>query len=148
MVRKILLGLLVVVAVYYSTFLIFGANRLKNQLLIDSNATYYEYQWTDTVNIISNIGLDSYSREQTLIWLRNEKVSINYLVADNIEAIGDIFMGGLGYNYYIFQGTKYLPYARIQEGEKIDEYVAFWEKEYIWVFFKWIKLKDLMTGIS
>ncbi|WP_425638270.1 hypothetical protein ACPUEN_02590 [Algoriphagus yeomjeoni] len=148
MIRKILLGLLVVVAIYYSTFLIFGINRLKSQLMIDSNSTYYEYHWTDTVNIISNIGFDSNSREQTINLLRNEKASINYFVYHNIDTIGESFMGGLGYNYYIFLETKYLPYARIQEGEKVDEYVAFWEKEYIWAFFKWIKLKDQMTGIS
>ena len=148
MVKKILLGFLVIVAVYYSSFLFFGTNRLMNQLLIDSNSTYYKYQWTDTVNVNSNIEFDRNSKANTIILLSNEEVLINYFVSDNIEIIRESFMEGLGYNYYLFLQTKYLPYAKIQEGEKVDEYVAFWEKEYIWVFFKWIRLKNQMTGIS
>ena len=148
MIRRILLGFFILMAVYYLTFLIFGTNRLKYQLLSDSNSSYYEYQWKDTVNIISNINLEDHNTEQIQALLGNEEAFTNHVMTDDEATIANFFFDSLTYNYLIIISPKYSPYVKVQEGEKIEEYGAFWEKEYIWFFFKWLKLKDLMIGIS
>jgi hypothetical protein len=146
--KRILTGFLFLLLVYYSSFLFISRNTLAYQLLTDSNSSYHIYQWTDSVNIISDIDFEKQGNGEIKNILKREGVVIQFIYTEMSDSIGFSLLGNTNYNYLLKTNLRRLPYVKIEEFEKIEEYAAIWEREYIWVFFRWFKIKEEMTGIS
>lgn len=143
--KRIGLWIVVALVAYVTSFLIFGRLLLASQLIDDSNSTYDSFEWTKNIWVISNLDV----RDRVCDHLFNAKgIRIEYKKIRNREELQDIDLFRKSIYYYALITDKYSPITKIHEWEHIKEYTAVWEKKYVWVFFRWIKFKEEMTGIS
>ena len=134
---------LLVAMLYYITLLIFGPVALTRQLTKDSNSTFHEFRWTDKVNVVGNVDVETIRKI-----FNQQGLDITVLRSDNDDEIVRSFLVDRRYNYLLLRDSRFKPFVTVQESEKIDEYVADWEKKYLWCFAFWIPIENRMTGIS
>jgi hypothetical protein len=137
------LTVIIVAVLYYITLLFFGPAALTHRLSEDSNSTYHEYRWTDKINVVGNVDVETISK------MFDEKgLNVKTFRSDNKEEIVGSFFTQDSYNYLLLLDSRYIPFVTVQESEKMNEYVADWEKRYLWCFAFWIQIDNQMTGIS
>jgi hypothetical protein len=141
--KKWLLVFAGVVVVYITTFAFFAQNQLAKQLTSDTHSTYPKNQWTDSINVISNVDLPTLRKI-----FDHKNVSIELVRVFDPEEIRAFWFRENIYNYAVFVESFWTPYIQVSEYENFEEYGASWERKYIWCFFLWIKTEDKMTGIS
>lgn len=145
LIRRVLLGLVGTCILYYAMFMMFGSRQLAYQLGKDCNSSYNIHIWHDSINVFCDYGFSDAEFEQLTSSFKNDKKVIR---AVDMKHLGTYFNSSNHFNYIIFTSSKYSPYLEISESEKIFEYGADWKKVYVWCFFCWVKLEDVMTGIS
>jgi hypothetical protein len=143
MMRKISLIVAVIAVVYYLTFLLFGQSALTKRLIKDSNSTYAKYRWTDSVSVAGNVDVETIGR-----MFDERGITVIAFHSDHLESIAKEFFVANRYNYLIMRDSRFKPYILVNESERMNEYVADWEKNYLWCFVFWIRIDNRMTGIS
>ena len=141
--KRAITSVLTILILYYLTLLAFGVGSLGKQLTKDSNSTYHSYRWTNSVVVVGNVRMKSISLK-----FSNEGGKVEEFRAANYEEIRPYIMGKDTYHYVLLTNSKYYPLITVEETEHINEYVAEWEKKYVWCFVGWIQLYDRMVGIS
>jgi hypothetical protein len=141
--RRTALTIFVVAMLYYITLLILGPIALTRQLTKDSNSTYHEFRWTDQINVVGNVDVEVISKI-----FSGPGLKITLLRSANDDEIAQSFLVQRRYNYLVVRDSRFKPLVTVHESEKIDEYVADWEKKYVWCFAFWVTIENRMTGIS
>ncbi len=146
-VKKIIVIAFGALVVYLLSFLLIGKSTLLNQLIKDNNSTFNVYEWTDDIHIVSNMEKvgDNLADVGKMFNLITKKVEFVPLEDGSTFNKSDDAKDAY---YYFLMLEEFGPYSSVNEGEWIQEYAAFWEKEYVWCFFFWIQTKNEMTGIS
>lgn len=130
--RIMVVMILGIVALYYFTFLAFGGATLGKRLVRDSNSTFHEFRWTNSVHIVSNVNMKSVSEKFTC-----EDTNVQTIEGNDDAEIRLHMAEGDVYHYILLRNSEYLPIITVEETEQINEYVADWEKVYIWCFVAW-----------
>ncbi len=122
----------------------FGKSTFAHEIASENNSTHKKFKWTDNISIVSNIEFDKieFIGQQ----ITGDSLPINSVIIDSIEIPSEVFEKN-SYNY-ILLFDRYGPWIDLTEGEKIEEYGAFWSRQYIWAFFCWIKIQETSLGIS
>ena len=141
--KKTALTVLMIVMLYYITLLIFGPSALTRQLTKDSNSSFQQFQWTNQINVIGNVDVETISK----IFAEKGR-NITVFRSDNDDEIVQSFFVNGRYHYLLLRDSRFKPFITVQESEKMDEYVADWKKTYLWCFAFWIPIDNRMTGIS
>lgn len=139
----ILIGILM--GSYYTTLLIIGRQKLAYQIRIDNHSTYNEYHWTPNIQVSTNFKLDSQSKLEFENYFKHRHNPIQFTLISPLDTMGPYKDK---YVYVITSSSLLLPYIKVLESENISEYLAVWEMDYVWCFYKWINLTDEMKGIS
>jgi hypothetical protein len=145
LIKKLFIWLVSVLGIYLLSFIIFGKDSLVKQLALDNKSTYNTFRWTNNIYIASNLSFKEHHKEQLQKIIKSDSVDIEFLFA------GEEFLSTKrkpDTYYYVLDFITYSPLVKIDEVENIEEYVAAWRKEYVWCFYKWIRIKEEMTGIS
>ncbi len=141
--RKAGLLVLAIAGAYYLSLLIFGPMALTAQLKKDSNSYYDQYRWTNDINVVGNVNVDEISNI-----FSGPDVRITFLRSDDVEEVVRSFSIKERYNYLLMRDSMFRPIVLIYESEQINEYVANWEKTYLWCFAFWIPLENRSMGMS
>lgn len=126
------------------TFLIFGKSAFVQEIASDNNSTYKLYKWTDKISIVSNIEFDKIELIGQQITADSLKIKI--ITINGTQLTSEVFEKDTYQYFLIFD--RYSPWIDLTEGEKIEEYGAFWNRQYVWAFFCWIPIKETSLGIS
>ena len=73
---------------------------------------------------------------------------VSTVLCDDYDCLRNQFFENETYAYILFVDSGYSPWITVDEVERIEDYAASWEKQYIWFFGFWIRIKNEMTGIS
>lgn len=141
--RRITLIVTIIAFVYYLTFLLFGESALTKQLIKDSNSTYAKYRWTDSINVVGNVDMKTIGKK-----FNERGITVTAFHSDDLDSIVKEFFVENRYNYLIMRGSRFNPFILVRESERMNEYVADWEKSYLWCFAFWLPIDNRMTGIS
>lgn len=141
--RRIALIITIIAVVYYLTFLLFGQSALTKQLIKDSNSTYAKYRWTDTVSVAGNVDVETMGKK-----FDERGITVITFHSDDLNLIVKEFFVQNRYNYLVMRDSKFKAFIFVKESERMNEYVADWEKSYLWCFVFWVPMDNRMTGIS
>lgn len=144
MKRKAIFIVSVLLLSYYLTFLIFGKSTFVDEIASENNSTYEHFKWTEKISVVSNVEFDKI--EHIGQQIAGDSLQINYLIINAKKFPSEVFEKDF-YNY-ILLFDSYSPWIDLTEGEKIEEYGAFWNRQYVWAFFCWIQIKETSLGIS
>ncbi|MBL6446670.1 hypothetical protein JMN32_10130 [Fulvivirga sp. 29W222] len=147
MKKKLLIISLSLILAYYGSFLVFGKNALVHKIKEDSHSSYNTYRWTTHVNLVSNMDLTPEQLTAFNSLWPSSNLDLNFKQVESFEQIPD-FNKENTYHYILIINTKVLPWISIEECEKIEEYAAFWQIDYVWCFFTWIKVGEESLGMS
>ena len=139
--KKIFIVILIFTSLYLLSFFILGKYSFEKRIITENNSTYNEFKWTENISIISNLKFNNLDKVVETIFEKNEKLDIHYVQNKN-ELINEIKKIK---NYkYILYFESFTPLINLSESENIEEYVAVWNRKYIWCFWKWILISNTL----
>jgi len=147
LLKKIGIAILALIVIQTSTFYTIGENSLVRA--IGDNYESYVLQLGDNlfidIGVISKINL---TKKQVSKYF-SQFAPYNLKVCKSLSECSDLRETDT-YYLYLFDFKTKNPFTinLIGEGEFAKEYGASWESRYIWVFFTWILIEKVNTGIS
>jgi hypothetical protein len=140
--KKFLFLIIGIVIIYMFSFLFLGKSAICQQLVLDNNTTFNSYKWTNNVKIVSPLNCGELA---SIFNIDNTHVEFtrieSWLDFDSFQHQDSSY-------YYLINIDSFFPVLYVEEIEKAEEYFQSWEKRYVWCFYKWIKVRDVGTGIS
>lgn len=141
--KKIIFTTFGIITLYYVTLFAFGVTSLGKRLAKDSNATFHIYRWTNNIKVVGNVDMKPISQK-----FNYEGVRVKVIRANSYDEMRPHILDKDTYHYILLTNSKHLPVIMVEEAEHINEYVAEWEKSYVWCFVAWIRIHDKLIGIS
>ncbi|MCX2743736.1 hypothetical protein OO013_07665 [Mangrovivirga sp. M17] len=142
----------IIISIYLlnlASFFIIGKTDLMKQILSDTHTSYKQIQWTNDVNIASNLNLNSNQIQLLKTFYSGTKADFKYFEVSEIDGVKELFSSKNKFLHYL-EGDLHLwrfTYS-IDESEKMAEYYHGYRRTYVWVFFDWIKIDEEFLGIS
>ncbi|WPP51112.1 hypothetical protein [Catalinimonas niigatensis] len=135
-------------ALNLTTQWMFGKNRLVKKVIHDTHTSYKEFQWTEDVNIISDLDFD----ESQLVIFRDfysgTKADLNYLKIEEMQKSKILDKKNMYFHLIFVDRSIGSPLYNVEESEKIDEYYHGYRRTYLWILIDWIQIDEMFLGIS
>lgn len=124
---------------------LFGNVSLIEIIIRDTHTSYKEFKWTKDVTVITNRNLSNNQKKVYEDFYSTTNANIRF---DKRE-IDDCIYDKCSYMHIMmFENSFGVPFYKITESESIDDYIHSYKRTYVWVFFKWVKIREEFLGIS
>lgn len=126
----------------------FGKTSLAKKVVRDTHTSYKEFQWTDEVNLISDL---EFGESQLAIFkdfYSGTKADLKYMKIDRTHDSNVLYKKNVYLHLIFIERNLGSPIYKVEESEKIDEYYHGFRRTYLWVLVDWILIDEMFLGIS
>ena len=132
------------------TLVIFGKSSLTKKIIQDTHTSYHQFQWTEDVNLASDLKLNQNQIGILKEFYIDTKADFKYLDVDGFDdEVKDIFSSDDKYLHMLMADRHFgYPVYKVEEAEKIAEYYHGYRRTYLWLFVTWVQIDEEFLGIS
>lgn len=132
------------------TLVIFGKSSLTKKIIKDTHTSYRQYQWTEDVNLASDLKLNQKQVSILKEFYADTKADFKYLDVNRFDdEVKNVFSSDDKYLHMLMVDRHFgYPVYKVEEAEKINEYYHGYKRTYLWLVVTWVQNDEEFLGIS
>lgn len=131
------------------TLVVFGKSLLIERALQDTHTSYRQFQWTENVQLVSDLDLNDHQVGLFKEFYANTKAEPTYHEVQDVKELEALFQAKDTFMHWLIVDRQPgLTVYSIEETEHINEYLHSYRRTYLWVFVGWVQLYEEFLGIS
>lgn len=131
------------------TLAILGKSSLTKKIIQDTHTSYREFQWTEDVNLLSDLKLNQNQVRILKEYYADTKADFKYLDVDRFDdEVKEVFAPDKYLHMLMVDRHFGYPVYKVEEAEKINEYYHGYSRTYLWLFLMWVQIDVEFLGIS